>query len=217
MTDRKSSRPSPRGVRLQSDTPISSGYLKLRHVLFEHERFDGEWTDTLSREVMDRGAVAAVLPFDPVRQEVVLIEQFRIGAWAASWPQPWLIECIAGVVEPGETATDVVIREAYEEAGCRITTLEPIARYLSTPGACTEAVDLFCGRVDATGIGGIHGLPHEHEDIYASVWSLGDALDIMRNGEVNNSMTLIALQWLDKHHASLTRRWLSDTEATIKT
>ena len=197
----------PHRVDLQEESRISSGYLKIDRYRLRHERYVGDWTETLSREVMDRGAVGAVLPFDPFRQEVILIEQFRIGAWAAGWPEPWLLECVAGVIEKDETPEALAIREAREEAGCEITRLEPIARYLSTPGACSERVHLFCGQVDTSSAGGIHGLETEHEDIFACVWSLKDALALLHRGEVSNSMTLIALQWLDRHHEDISHRW----------
>jgi len=197
----------PHRVDLQEESRISSGYLKVYRYRLRHERYVGDWTETLSREVMDRGAVGAVLPFDPFRQEVILIEQFRIGAWAAGWPEPWLLECVAGVIEKDETPEALAIREAREEAGCEITRLEPIARYFSTPGACSERVHLFCGQVDTSSAGGIHGLETEHEDIFACVWSLKDALALLHRGEVSNSMTLIALQWLDRHHEDISHRW----------
>ena len=199
---------TPKTVTTDSDKKISEGYLEIRRYQISHEKYDGNQTPILCREVMDRGSVGAVIPFDPIRQEVILIEQFRIGAWAASWPQPWLLECVAGVIEDGETAEELVCREAQEEAGCEILQLEPIARYFSTPGACTELVSLFCGRVDSTGLGGIYGLETEHEDIFATVWSLQDALSALRNGAICNSMTLIALQWLADQHGRITEEWL---------
>ena len=199
---------TPKTVTTDSDKKISEGYLEIRRYQISHEKYNGNQTPILCREVMDRGSVGAVIPFRPIRQEVILIEQFRIGAWAASWPQPWLLECVAGIVEEGETVEEVVCREAREEAGCKILQLEPIARYFSTPGACTEFVSLFCGRVDSTGLGGIHGLETEHEDICATVWSLQDALSALRNGAICNSMTLIALQWLADQHGRITEEWL---------
>ena len=202
---------APRQVQVESEERISDGYLKVTQYLIRHEQYDGSWTQTLSREVMERGEVAAVLPFDPVRNEVVLIEQFRVGSWAAEWAQPWLVECVAGVVEAGETAEEMVKREAREEAGCDITALEPIARYFSTPGACSEKVDLFCGRVDAAGLGGVHGLAEEGEDIRATVWPVAEALAMLETGQICNSMTLIALQWLAGHHATLSEKWLRGT------
>jgi len=198
----------PRQVQVEDQKQISDGYLKVTRYRLKHEQYSGGWTDTLSREVMERGEVAAVLPFDPVRQEVILIEQFRVGAWSAQWSEPWLLECIAGVIEPGESPEEMVRREAREEAGCDITVLEPMARYFSTPGACSEKVDLFCGRVDTSGLGGIHGLAEEGEDIRASVWPLTDALELLDTGRICNSMTLIALQWLARYHRDLAHQWL---------
>jgi len=198
----------PRQVQVEDQEQISDGYLKVTRYRLKHEQYSGGWTDTLSREVMERGEVAAVLPFDPVRQEVILIEQFRVGAWSAQWSEPWLLECIAGVIEPGESPEEMVRREAREEAGCDITVLEPMARYFSTPGACSEKVDLFCGRVDTSGRGGIHGLAEEGEDIRASVWPLTDALELLDTGRICNSMTLIALQWLARYHRDLAHKWL---------
>ncbi len=200
----------PRRVEVEDQERISDGYLKVTRYLLKHEQYDGDWTDTLSREVMERGEVAAVLPFDPVRNEVILIEQFRVGAWSAEWPEPWLLECVAGIVEPGESPEEMVRREAREEAGCDITALAPIARYFSTPGACSEKVDLFCGRVDTFGLGGIHGLAEEGEDIRATVWTLTDALTLLDTGQICNSMTLIAMQWLARHHTDLAEKWLQE-------
>jgi len=198
----------PQQVQVEDQEQISDGYLKVTRYQLRHEQYSGGWTDTLSREVMERGEVAAVLPFDPARQEVILIEQFRVGAWSARWPKPWLLECIAGIIEPGESPEEMVRREAREEAGCDITVLEPVAHYFSTPGACSEKVDLFCGRVDTSGLGGIHGLAEEGEDIRASVWPITDALELLDTGRICNSMTLIALQWLARYHRGLTHKWL---------
>ena len=200
---------TPSRIQVENEERISDGYLKVTRYLIRHEQYDGSWTQLLSRDVMERGEVAAVLPFDPVRNEVVLIEQFRVGAWSAGWAQPWLVECVAGVVEAGETPEEMVKREAREEADCDITALEPIARYFSTPGACSERVHLFCGRVDATGLGGVHGLAEEGEDIRATVWPVADALAMLETGQICNSMTLIALQWLARHHATLSEKWLT--------
>jgi ADP-ribose pyrophosphatase len=97
-----------------------------------------------------------VLPYDPATDRIVLVEQFRIGAYAAGFPS-WQLEAIAGMLAPGETPEQVVRREAREEADLDISALEPVARYLSSPGL-SESVTLFCGRTDARAAGGIHGL-----------------------------------------------------------
>jgi ADP-ribose pyrophosphatase len=157
--------------------------------------------------VFERGQVAAVLPLDPQRARVVLIEQFRAGAYARGW-HPWLLECVAGIIEQGESAEDVARRETQEEAGCRITELIPItAPFLSSPGACTETVSLFCGRVDAAAVGGIHGLVEEGEDIRVGSWTIDEALELLACGRIVNAKTIIALQWLALNRERVLRTW----------
>tara|TARA_B100001123_G_scaffold385556_1_gene459176 strand:+ start:698 stop:1333 length:636 start_codon:yes stop_codon:yes gene_type:complete len=197
----------PIGVRLHRRESLYSGFLDVDLYEVSHELYGGGWSNVLDREVMHRKEIAAVLPFDPVRQEVVLIEQFRVGAWAGNWPHPWLLECIAGVMEDGESAGEVALREAEEEASCRILELELIGRFFTTPGGSSELVNLFCGRVDAAGVGGIHGLADEGENIKASVWSLSDALSLVEDGQLCNAKTLVALQWLTLNHLRLTSNW----------
>mgnify|MGYP001316668957 FL=1 len=206
MPGKNKTRP-PLGVRLHNRETLYSGFLEVDQYEVSHELFGGGWSKVLEREVMHRKEIAALLPFDPERQEVVLIEQFRVGAWAGDWPHPWLLECIAGVMEAGESAGEVAVREAEEEAGCQVLELELIGRFFTTPGGSSELVNLFCGRIDATGLGGIHGLADEGENIKASVWSLPDVLALVEDGRVCNAKTLVALQWLALNHPRLTSNW----------
>jgi len=143
-----------------------------------------------------------VLPYDPERGKVVLIEQFRAGA-LGDGEGPWLIECVAGVIEAGESETDVAMRECVEEAGCHIERLETISRYYVSPGGTTEHCSLFCGIVDSDGVGGIHGLPHEHEDIRVMVVDAAQAFDWLHEGRIKSSATIIALQWLQLNQKRL--------------
>ncbi len=171
------------------------GYFRIDSYRFRHRKFDGGWTGELEREVFERGHAAAVLPYDPGRDAVVLIEQFRIGAHAAGL-EPWLTEAVAGIIEPGEAPEEVVRREAQEEAGCTIHDLEPIGTFLLSPGGSSETLALFCGRVDSQGLGGVHGLNHEGEDIRAAVVPVEQALERLAAGQVTNASAVIALQWL---------------------
>ena len=125
-------------VELIEKTTHYDGYFRMDTYRLRHERFGGGWTDPFTRELFERGDAALVLPYDPVRDTVVLIEQFRIGAYAAGL-SPWLVEAVAGIVEPGEAAENVVRREALEEAGCAITALEEIGPVLPSPGGVLGA------------------------------------------------------------------------------
>jgi len=201
---------NPTKVRLKSKTQVFDGHIDIDRYRLTHELYDGGWGALIEREVMSRGNSVAVLLFDPYRQEVVLIEQFRIGAWVAHWANPWLLECVAGLIEPGEKSTAVAIRESLEESGCSVTRLTSIANYLSTPGCSSEEIEIFCGQIDATGVGGNHGIEDEGEDIRASVWNVDDALDILDKGRICNAMTIIALQWLSRHRERLTHHWTAE-------
>lgn len=156
----------------------------------------------LSREIVERGDVAAVLLYDPRLDRVVMIEQFRVGAMGDS-RGPWLLEIVAGLIEPGETPEDVARREAIEEAGCAIQTLEPITRFYATPAKSSERSYLYCGLVDAANAGGVHGLVHEGEDIRVVPLAAEEALALVDDGTINSAWPIIALQWLARHRERL--------------
>ena len=162
----------------------------------------------VTREVLERGRVAAVLLVDPDRDAVVLIEQFRPGPYAVG-EQPWLIEAVAGIIEGTETAAQMAVREAREEANCEITDLLPIMNFFTSPGSSTESVTLFCGRVDSTNAGGVHGLEAEGEDIRVMVISVNEALSLLSDGRIVNAKTIIALQWLATNYDDVKKRWLA--------
>jgi ADP-ribose pyrophosphatase len=183
---------------------VYQGYFRIEKYALQHELYAGGKTETFHRELFERGSAVAVLPYDPVRDEVVLIEQFRVGAIGTLNP-PWLKEIIAGIIEPGETYQQVAERETHEEAGCKIQQLEKITQYYVSPGGTSEQCALYCGKVDAKGVGGVHGLDHEFEDILVQAVSLEQAQEWLKNGTINSSPAIIALQWL-----LLNRDWLKE-------
>lgn len=193
-------------VAVTEQTTVYRGYFRVDRYRLRHRVFDGGWSGEMTREVFERGHAAAVLPYDPARDLVVLIEQFRIGAFAAG-REPWLIETVAGIIEPGETAEDVVRREAREEAGCEIQELERIPTVMPSPGGCSEVLELFCGRVTAEDRGGLHGLDDEHEDIRAFALPLPEALARLARGDIVNANAVLTLQWLAINRARLHEKW----------
>lgn len=190
---------------LEKTTPFR-GYFQIDRYKLRHRKFEGGWTEPQSREVFERGHAASVLPYDPQRDCVVLIEQFRVGAYAAAL-EPWLVEAVAGIIDPGETPEAVVRREAVEEAGCEITILEPIGNFLLTPGASSETLAVFCGRTDSRGLGGVYGLPEEGEDIRVLVTPAEEAIAMALEGRVTNANAAIPLLWLSAHRPRLRRQW----------
>jgi ADP-ribose pyrophosphatase len=143
-----------------------------------------------------------VLLYDPTRDAVVLVEQFRAGALTKT-DAPWLLELVAGIVEPGESAEDVARRESVEEAGIELGELIPITGYLPSPGGCDEWIELFCALVDAPESGGVFGLDEEGEDIKVHVIPAIEAFALVQQRVVNNAAAIIALQWLQLNHDRL--------------
>ncbi len=188
--------------KLAKHLTLFEKYFKLEEYSIRHELFDGGFSPVFAREIFERGTVVAVLPYDPRRDKVVLIEQFRAGAIKDA-DGPWLIECVAGVIEVGESEPEVARREAMEEAGCTIHELEPISRYYVSPGGTTEHCSLYCGLVASEGVGGIHGLAGENEDIRVMVVDSSQAFSWLQKGKIKSSATIIALQWLQLNEARL--------------
>lgn len=182
------------------------GFFRLEEYHLRHRLFRGEMSDVLSRELFERGHAAAVLPYDPIQDRVVFIEQFRIGALEAA-EGAWLLEFVAGVIDEGETAEQVVRRESIEEAGCEILALEPVYRYFVSPGGTSETIELFCGKVDATGVSGIHGLPEEHEDIRVFSVPYDEAVQMLKQGHINSASPIMAMQWLMMNRERLRDIW----------
>jgi ADP-ribose pyrophosphatase len=158
------------------------------------------------REVFERGHAAVLLPYDPQRDEVVLIEQIRIPSIDSS-DTPWLLEMVAGIIEPGESVEDVARREALEEANIVVGRCKPALSYLASPGGTSERLSILVGEVDATTAQGIHGLAAENEDIRVHVVSREQAYRWVEEGVIDNAASVIALQWLALHHESLRKEW----------
>lgn len=189
-------------VQLLKDDSGYNGFFKIRKFTLKHRLFKGGWSDEVSRELFVREPAVGVIIFDPKLDAVMLVEQFRIGAYAAGG-QPWCTELVAGIVEAGESAQDVAQREAVEEAGAQIESLELISEYYSSPGGSSERLTLFCGLANLDGLGGIHGVAAEHEDIRASVVPFADAVAMLASGKICNAATIIAMQWLQLNHQRL--------------
>ncbi len=185
---------------------VYSGYVRVDELQVRHRLFAGGWGKPLVREVVERGHAVAVLPYDPLRDELVLLEQFRPGALDAGYP-PWVVEIVAGIIDDGEAAEQVARREALEEAGLHLGELVAVCRALVSPGIITESVAIFCGRVDVTGVGGIHGLDHEGEDIRAFAIGFEAAIGMLARGEISNLVAVVALQWLALNREKLRERW----------
>lgn len=198
-------------VEIKQRETLYQGFFRLDRITLRHQLFAGGWSPEFVREVFSRNDAAAVLLYDPTLRKVVLVEQFRMGAQLNAPDTPWLLEIVAGLIDEGETPEAVVMREAQEEAGAKIQQLLPITSYWASPGAFSERVTLYCGKIDATNIGGIHGLSNEHEDIRVHVIDAEDAYAAVNSGFICNSLTIIALQWLQLQEANIREQWSNES------
>ena len=194
-------------VEIIARETLYSGFFSMDLYRFRHRLFNGEMSGEIRREIFERGHAAVLLPFDPVRDEVVLVEQIRIAAYDVS-ESPWLLEMVAGMIEEGETVEDVARREALEEAGLVVGRTKPVLSYLASPGGTSERLSIMVGEVDATTAEGIHGLADENEDIRVHVVSREQAYQWVEEGKIDNAASVIALQWLQLHYQTLRNEWI---------
>ncbi|RUO78985.1 NUDIX domain-containing protein [Pseudidiomarina taiwanensis] len=184
-------------------TQVRKGFLNLYRYRLRHRLFAGGWSATMEREVMDRGHAVMVIPYDPERDELVLLEQFRIGAidvTEASEESPWLLEFAAGMMDkPNEQPSAVAERELEEETGLKAQSMHYALTYFSSPGGCTEKISIFIALVDASGAQTVAGLASENEDIRVHRVPRQQVYQLLEQGRINNAASVIGLQWLQLH------------------
>ncbi len=172
-----------------------------------HPRFDGGTTPELKRTVFLSGDAVTVVPYDPARDAVLLVTQWRAGPHVRGDRDPWPLEAVAGRIDANETAEAAARREAEEEAGVTLGRMRKVAAYYPSPGAAAEFVTAFVGEADLAGTGGAHGQPDEDEDILSLVVPFDEALEMVESFEANTSPVLITLLWLARHRAALREEW----------
>ncbi len=203
-------------IEILNKKTVYKGFLQVDSYDLRHKKFDGTWTEVLPpREVCDRGPAVGVLLYDPDRDALVMIEQFRVASAMAGGPA-WMTEIVAGMVNPGETLEEVARRETLEEAGCSLQALELIGDYFVSPGAFTEQVFVYCGRVDSRNVPTSGGLAEEHEDIRIMIVPTDQAIALMDQNRLRNSLAIIAIAWLARHRDALRRRWLGEDACTTE-
>lgn len=193
-------------VELVDHVVAFQGYFRVGRYFFRHGLYQGGQSGTLRREVFERGHAAAVLPYDPLRDEIVLIRQFRAGAYVAG-RHAWTWEIVAGILEEDEAPEALIKREAVEEADLEIRDVIPIHDVVVSPGACSETCAIFLGRADTTNAGGVYGLESEGENILVKVLSFDEARAMLDRDEIGNAIGVIALQWLALHRDEVRARW----------
>ena len=200
--------PSHPDVEIVGSENAFSRHLGVDVVRFRHRRFDGGWSGERVYDIVRRGPAVGVLLYDPERDCVVLIEQFRLAPLYGG-RTPWQIETVAGLIDKGGTPEEVARREVREETGLEpIGDFVPVQMFLPATGSLDEAVSLFCARVDASRASGVHGLAEEQEDIRVFTKTIAEIEAMLDSGEIESAHTVILLYWLLRHRDRLKREWL---------
>ena len=191
----KSHRFGQEDYRVESKETLFQGFFRITRTVVTHRLFGGGWSAPLKRELFQRGDAVGVLLYDPKNHLIGLVEQFRIGAQRDRFG-PWQYEVVAGMIDAGQTASEVALKECHEEAGLAVQELVPICDYLVSAGGTDEKMHLYCGLVDLRDRAGIFGLDTEGEDILLQVWTYDEVMQAQSEGLLNSAAVTIALLWL---------------------
>ena len=183
------------------------GFFKMDVFQLRFELFRGGMSPEIQREVLIANQSVCCLPYDPVRDEVVLVEQFRTGPYAAGEEHPWMLEAPAGFMEQGEEAAGTARREVGEEAGCTVSTLDYAGPLYTSQGALSELTHVFIGRTETIGVGGVHGVEGEGENIRVSVFPFAEAIALFDSGKIMSGFGAVPLLWLSRHRERLRHDW----------
>ncbi|PID51541.1 MAG: ADP-ribose diphosphatase [Pasteurellales bacterium] len=186
-------------IEIIKEETLYKGHFHLKKVFFKHSLFNGQKSEVIIREVLEKGRAAVAILYDPKRDEVVLVEQIRIGAVDKNHT-PWLLELVAGMVEEGQDSLETVIRESFEEAGVEVKEAKKVLSVWDSPGGLREKIDFYVALIDSSNVGGIYGLPEEGEDILVHSVSRKQALEWVEDGTINNAIAVIGLQYLALHY-----------------
>lgn len=193
-------------VEIIAEETAFRGFFKLNRYRLRHGSFLGGWCGEIVRERIEDLAAASVLLYDPDRDAVVLVEQFRIGLHGQA-DSAWSLETVSGYCDKAhERPEEVARREVVEETGCRLEALHPIGSFFVSPGMSVEQIHLYCGRVDSSTAAGVHGLEHEGEELRVVVMSRAQALAELF-GRLRSTSVIMAMQWLEANRGALLRAW----------
>ncbi len=191
-------------VAVASRSQPYEGFFAVEEQELRHRRFDGSFSAPLHRTAFISGDVVTVLPYDPARDRVLLVEQFRFAPHVRGDANPWKLEAIAGRIDAGEAPEQAARREAREEAGLVLDALVPIGEYYPSPGAFVEYIYSYLAVVDLPdSAAGQFGLVDEAEDIRAHLVSFEHLLQLCQSGEVDNAPLILSALWLSGRRGAL--------------
>jgi ADP-ribose pyrophosphatase len=178
---------------------LYSGFFSMNKYEFTHKKHNGEWTDKVEREIFEGVHVSSLLPYDPIKKEIVLIQQFRAGV-LSRFDKDYLYEIVAGIIDEGEQPEETAKRECLEETGCEVKKILPIQSYFPSPGSSESYYHIYLGEINTFKGERIRGLKNENEDILVKSFKIEDVRKMLKEKKINNGLTLVALQWFFLEH-----------------
>jgi len=173
---------------------LYSGFFNLNKYQFIHQKHDGNWTNEVQREIFSGAHVSTLLPYDPIKKEIILIKQFRAGI-ISRYDNDYLYEIVAGIIDNNEKPKETARRECLEETGCEVNNIKTIQSYFPAPGSSESYYHLFLGEVNSFKGERIMGLKSENEDILVKAFKVDHVRKMLKKKQIINGLTLIALQW----------------------
>jgi ADP-ribose pyrophosphatase len=208
MTTTKTAGQTAAAAKILARETIFDGYHRLEMLRVQPRSLKHEgWTAEMEREVFFGKPIAVVLLYIPETDEILLNQQFRLGAMLAGCENPFMYECAAGAVDPGETAENAARREAHEETGCDVVDLEFVGKTYSSPGCMAEEFQMYIGRI-AKAESGIFGHEHEGEEIKTHLLPYAKVMEMLDGGQIPNVTSSMILYWFARHRERLRAKWL---------
>ena len=180
--------------KIINEKELYSGFFKLKKIEFNYQKHDGSWSNQVDREIFGGAHVSTLLPYDPKKKEIILIQQFRAGV-ISRYDEDYLFEIVAGIIDENETPEETAKRECFEETGCIVNKVTPVQGYFPAPGSSESYYDLFLGEVNSFEGERIRGLETENENILVKSYKVEKVRNMLKKGKIKNGLTLIALQW----------------------
>lgn len=197
-------RRGPGDVQILRQEEAFAGFFSVKVSELRHRTHAGGMAPVLRRETLILGDAVVLLPWDPIRDRVLLIEQVRMAPLFRRDPQPWLLEPIAGRVDAGETVEDAAHREAREEANLSVSRLFPAIHHYPSPGVLGEYLYLYVGIADLPdGVEGVHGLETEAEDIRGHLIDRAGLTRMALAGQLTNGPLAMMALWLELRHGAI--------------
>ncbi len=187
---------------------VYQGFFSVEEHDLTYQKFNNEQSNVVTRSTIVSSDAVIVLPYDPVNDRILLIEQFRAGPYVKGDENPWVLEPIAGLIDEGETPESAGIREAQEEAHLEIKRLELVARSYPSPGISTEFFHQYIGIVellDSSNL--IAGLSSENEDIRVQIFEYEQFFEMIESRKVKVGPLILLGLWLSKNRNRLRKKY----------